>query len=95
MIYAYEEKEGILKIDDKTIYFTEKENDVFKKLFNTDRLVTYQELDDIVNYGYGFNGQEYIKTIISRIRAKLGDSAEIINVSRKGYIMKPNHKNLE
>ena len=83
MVYGYDE--GILKIDDKTVYFTAKENDVFQKLYTSNRLVTYQELDDIINFGYGDNGIGYIRTVVARIRKKLGDSANIITVHNKGY----------
>lgn len=87
MIYDYDEKDGILKVDDKTVYFTEKENNVFKLLYKKE-LVKYDKINETLNDGYCFNTSYSIKTFISRLRDKIGDSIEINNIRGKGYIMK-------
>ena len=85
MIYEYDELERLLKIDDKTIYFEPKEHDVFKLLLkNEGKVVSYDDIDEVLTFGYGFN-PHYKNTVMSRIRKKLGDSAELTNITRVGF----------
>lgn len=86
-VYEYNEQERILKIDDKTVYFEPKENEVFKLLYEKEgEVVTSEELTNRLYNDYAWNDQ-YKTVVICRIRKKLGESAEITNISKVGYKM--------
>lgn len=91
--YDYNEDDRIIKYDDKTIYLTDRENDLFKILFNSDDIVTYKYIDEVLNLGYSFSDPlTNIRTIISRLKKTLGPDFEITNISGRGYVLKPNYK---
>lgn len=69
MIYEYNEKERIVKIDDKTVYLTEKENKIFKKVYK-DKNIKLDEANEILADGYGT--KTFVKSFITKLSNKLG-----------------------
>lgn len=69
MIYEYNEKERIVKIDDRTVFLTDKENKIFKKIYK-DKHITIEEANEILCDGYGTN--TFIKSFITKLSNKLG-----------------------
>lgn len=88
MPYKYDEINGLIKINDETIYLTESENLVFKELYLSGKIpVSIEKINDIVFYGYMFR-ENTIRVIMLRLRKKLNGYFEIINIHKKGYILK-------
>ena len=69
MIYEYNEKEKIVKIDDKTVYLTPREDKIFKKIY-TDGYITLDDANELLCGGYGTN--TFIKSFITKLSHKLG-----------------------
>lgn len=92
MVYEYDEINQLIKVDDEVIYLTKVENVVFKTLYESPFKipVSTDKLYDALYYGYMYR-QNNIATVISRLRKKLKDKFEIINVFDVGYYIKPNY----
>ena len=68
-IYEYNDKDKIVKIGDRTVYLTEKENKIFEKVYK-DKYITIAEANEILADGYGTTIA--IKSYITKLSNKLG-----------------------
>lgn len=69
MIYEYNEQERIVKIDDKTVYLTVKENKIFKKIYEN-KYITIDEVNELICKGQA--STLFIKNYIRQLSEKLG-----------------------
>ena len=69
MIYEYNEKEKIVKIDDRTVYLTPKENKIFKKVYEN-KYITIDEANELICKGQA--STIFIKNYIKQLSEKLG-----------------------
>lgn len=89
MVYEYDEENRLIKVDDETIYLTNIENIIFKVLYSSEKPISSEKLNDILNNGYMFRDNS-IAIAITRLRKKLGDKFTIKKIYGNGYIMKHN-----
>ncbi len=69
MIYEYNEKERIVKIDDRTVYLTPRENKIFKKI-REKGFITSSEVEGIICKGQA--SASFIRNYIKQLSEKLG-----------------------
>ena len=93
MVYEYDEENGLVKVDSNAIWLTGRENIIFKALWESNILkpVSMEKLNDLLNNGYMFR-ENTIAASVSKLRKKLKDNFDIMCISGKGYIMKPNRQ---
>lgn len=91
MVYEYNEENGLIKVNNDTIWLTDRENIIFKALWESNILkpVSMEKLNDLLNNGYMFR-ENTIAASVGRLRKKLKDNFDIECISGRGYIMKPN-----
>lgn len=69
MIYEYNEKEKIIKVDDRTVYLTPRENKIFK-IIREKGFITVEEVEGIVCKGP--TSTSFIKNYIKQLSGKIG-----------------------
>ena len=69
MIYEYNEKERIVKIDNRTVYLTPRENKIFK-ITREKGYITTEEVGDILCNGQSTTS--FAENFIKRLSQKLG-----------------------
>ena len=74
MIYEYNEKDKIVKIDDKTVYLTPRENKIFK-IYREKGFVSTEEVGDILCKGE--IKVSFVKNYIKELSNKLGLDIEL------------------
>lgn len=74
MIYEYNEKERIVKIDNRTVYLTVKENKIFKRVYEN-KYITIDEVNNLI-----CNGQAstiFVKNYIRQLSEKIGMNIDL------------------
>lgn len=72
MIYEYDQDERIVKIDDKTVFLTNLENKIFKKIYK-EGSITSIKLDDANEILYnGYGTPTAVKSFMTKLSHKLG-----------------------
>ena len=77
MIYEYNEKEKIVKIDDRTVYLTVSEDRLFKKLYKSDFApIGIEDINQLLWSGHATDS--FIEDFIRRLEKKLGISIKLL-----------------